>query len=318
VVELGTSRIAPRRLRASSHASGRPKLAWLQPDVAPYTICGYWPLMATSHTPEPIPSPSARAFVEEHHALICQIVAIVCARNRCFGVDAEDFRQEVLLKLLDGRALERFRGDCSLATFLSVVIANQFRDYRIAQWGKWRPSARATGLGPTAVRLETLRVRDGMLLEEAIETLRADPGVTETAEQLRELATGLPPRVQRRLVGDDELACLPGSSPADRDLERADRARRRARIGTALARARSELSGEDHLLLKLRFEEGVPVSQLARSLCLPQRQMYSRFDRIHRTLRRAMSEAGVDAGDVRELLGDWQEGSDREESERDV
>jgi RNA polymerase sigma factor (sigma-70 family) len=257
-----------------------------------------------SETRLPAP-PSKRQFVEEHYALIVSTVRWVCVRFRCFDSDADDFQQEVFRELLQGSALERFRHQCSEGTFLSTVITNMFRDFRIAQWGKWRPSARAIALGSAAVKLETLLVRDGLFLEEAIEVLATDAEVSENAQDLRNLAEKLPPRVCRRWVGDSDLLNRPASTTADESVRRDEHAKRRARISAVATAAVNELPPDDQLLLEQRHEHGGPVSQLARERGIPQRQLYTRFDRIYRTLRKALLAAGVSPEEAREVLGNW-------------
>jgi hypothetical protein len=54
------------------------------------------------------------------------------------------------LKLIenDYRILRSFEGLASLGTYLTTVIARLFLDFQIHEWGRWRPSAAATRLGP--------------------------------------------------------------------------------------------------------------------------------------------------------------------------
>ena len=72
----------------------------------------------------------------------------------------------------DYAAIRKFRGESSLGTYLTVVVAMLVRDYRVQRWGRWRPSAAARRLGDVAVRLETLVRRNGQAVHEAAETLR--------------------------------------------------------------------------------------------------------------------------------------------------
>ena len=74
--------------------------------------------------------------------------------------------------------LRRFEGRSSLTTYITVVVQRLFLDRRNRLWGKWRPSAEARRLGPTAVLLERLVSRDGWSAEQALETLRVNHGVT--------------------------------------------------------------------------------------------------------------------------------------------
>src|SRR5690349_4242917 len=104
---------------------------------------------------------------------IDRISESMCRRNGVRGADAEDFASDVKLKLLqdDYAVLRKYRGASSTTTFLTVVIANLFRDYRVKAWGRWRPSAEAKRRGETAVLLETAIYRDGRSFEDACGTI---------------------------------------------------------------------------------------------------------------------------------------------------
>src|SRR5438067_6487981 len=99
--------------------------------------------------------------------VIDDVTALVCRRHRLSGAEAEDFASEVRLHFIarDSDVLRRFEGRSTLRTFLSVVIHRLFLDYRNRLWGKWRPSAEARRLGPTAILAERLVSRDGWTFE---------------------------------------------------------------------------------------------------------------------------------------------------------
>src|SRR5262245_61007781 len=89
-------------------------------------------------------------------------IAFVVRRHRLAADTAEDFASVVHLRLLehDCAVLRKFEGRSRLQTFLVVVVQRLFLDYRIALWGKWRPSAEARGLGPLGIKLDRLRSRE--------------------------------------------------------------------------------------------------------------------------------------------------------------
>src|SRR5215211_7323506 len=88
--------------------------------------------------------------------------AAVCRRHGLQRADAQDFTSWVTLRLVenDYAILRRFRGESALTTYLVVVVATLYREYRVKRWGRWRPSAAARRAGPVAVRLETLVHRE--------------------------------------------------------------------------------------------------------------------------------------------------------------
>ena len=185
--------------------------------------------------------------------------------------DAVDFASWIRLKLIedDYAIFRKFRGESSLLTYLSVVIAMLARDYRVQRWGRWRPSAEARRQGPLAVRLETLVHQRGYKLEEAAEILRTAGETVLPEWQARARPRRLPVREPMRPVevGADSLTTLeaPNASLRDSTFEASDE-RRRTR--QALDDAIRELPLEDRLVVKLRFWEGSSVAEIARSLRL--------------------------------------------------
>jgi len=245
-----------------------------------------------------------RELFESQLPLIERLIGSICRRYACRRDEAEDFGSWVKVRLLedDCAALRKFQGRSSLPTYLTTVIHNYFRDYRISKWGRWRPSAAARRLGAVAVQLETLLARDGLTFDEAAEILRSNFGVARAVAELADLAARLPPRVPRRFEGEEALAALGSSDGVERRVEDAERAEIAGRTERALAAALEELEGEDRLILKMRFQDGFTVSGIARALDLAQRPLYRRIEACLLQLRTALEARGLDAGEVRELF----------------
>lgn len=239
--------------------------------------------------------------------LIERIVASICRRKCCFGDEAEDFGQWVKLRLIedDYAVLRKFRGRSKLSTYLNTVVHNLFRDYRIAKWGKWRPSAAAKRLGEVAMQLETLTGRDGHSLDDAVEILRTNFGVETPPAELEAIAARLPARVRRRFVGEEALERLATNDGVEACVADGELAASRERLEEALGGALEELPGEDRLILKLRFQDGFTVRQVAEALRTEPRPLYTRFERCLRRLRGALEARGVTAEETRELVG-WE------------
>lgn len=244
-----------------------------------------------------------RRLYEEHLDLIGTICSSIGRRNGCRPDEIEDFTSQVHVKLLEDECarLAKFEGRSSLRTFLVATIANLFRDWRIEKWGKWRPSALAQRLGPLAVRLERLLYRDRRSFAEAVRELRANYGETAPEPEMEHIAGQLKPRFSRRAVGDEGLEALPAGSQPDDDLLADERAEQGRRIVEALEAVMAELSVEDRMLLRLRFEDGLTVATIARMLGVPQRPLYGRLDRLYKQLRVELEARGVDADQVARL-----------------
>ena len=221
------------------------------------------------------------------------------------AAEAEEFRAWALFKLVDDdyRILGRWKGRSSFPTFLSVVLLNLLRDYRIHLWGKWRPSAASRRGGPTGVLLERLLFRDGLSCAEASERLQAEHGIILSQDEVARLAAAFPRRLERRWAGEDELLQIPidgyvESRIVDRERERAAR-RLRELLGPLLR----SLPAEERLLLKLSFFDGLSMASIAPVLGRPQRELYSVRDRCLAQIHRRLAESGLDADQVGGLFG---------------
>ncbi len=248
---------------------------------------------------------SPQQLFERYLERIEGIVSWIARRCGMGPDDAEEFRSWAHLKLIedDYRALRRFSGRSRMATYLTSVIQNLARDYRMSRWGRWRPTAAAERLGLVAVQLETLLDRDGFSLDESIEMLRANHGVRRSRLELTDLAAQLPQRVRLRFEGDDAVATAPASSRADQGVTEAERLETLEKAREALAGALAELDVEDRLVLKMHYQTGLTISAIAAALGLDQRRLYSRRDRCRRKLTASLEGRGVEGAEILEALG---------------
>lgn len=246
----------------------------------------------------------ARQLYEANLALIKRIVSFVC-RHRHFTPDeAEEFESDVHLKLIDEqyRVLRTWKRESSLSTYLSMVIGRGALDFRTHQWGKWHPSAEARRMGPIAVELEQIVVRDGRPVEEAFPSLAAkDAGVT--LESLRKMVARFPRRnPKKHEVPVEEDVAVDPDDTEDRAL--GDERRRTAGRVAALVRSAVARCPEDiRLVLRLHYVEGMTVAQIARALQRDQKLLYRRLERCVDEIREELRDAGVPEREVVDLIG---------------
>lgn len=237
--------------------------------------------------------------------VIDEVVTHVCRRHRLSSVEADDFAAEVRLRFIERNyePLRRFEGRSSLRTYLTVVVQRCFLDYRNKQWGKWRPSAEAKRLGPAAILLERLVTRDGWPLEQAIETLKTHHGVTIDAA-LTTLCVRMAERQPVRQMVSDEAADAVASTapPPDANVLRAEQDFMARRARTALDSARQALAADERLILKMRFEDGVPVADIARALQLNQKRLYRTIERLLAQLRERLEAQGISKDEIAALF----------------
>jgi RNA polymerase sigma factor (sigma-70 family) len=239
--------------------------------------------------------------------LIERVVAGVCARRGLRGADAEDFASLVKIRLIenDYEVLARFEGRSSLRTYLTVVVNRLYVDEQIRRFGRWRPSAQARRLGPVATRLERLLHRDRLSFDEACGVLLVTHGVGETREALYEMSLHLPYRSVRGRAFEETPAA--GNEPAPSGLEQAELQALADRTFTAIHHSLGRLSGRDRVILRLHFESGLSIADIARSLGLDQKALYRRRDEVLRRVRTDVEAEGITPADASSLLAtlDW-------------
>lgn len=230
-----------------------------------------------------------------------RIAAFVCRRSNLLGADAEDFHSWVRLKLIenDYAILRKFEARSSLRTYLTVVVQRLMLDYRNHQLGKWRPSAEAKRIGEVAITLETLIHRDRRSADEAVATAAEKHGSARA--EVEAVLARLPQRApRRREVPLDDLTSDPALSSdyVEREAGAAETESLARKTGEVIREAIDALPEADRLVLRLRFEAGMSVVEIARSLRTESAPLYRRMYRSLDALRARLEQAGVRAGEA--------------------
>ena len=249
---------------------------------------------------------TGRLLFENNLDVINRAIARVCRHVRLHGADAEDFASTARLALLedDCAILRKYEGRSSLASYVAIVVKRLFIGQKRAA-GRWHPSAEAVRRGDAAVMLERLLHHERRPLDEAMAITNANHPDADIRE-LELIAESLPHRLPRpRLVpvidGDEER--LESGVGADDRVMAADLGKRSAQASHAVRSAMEAMSAEDRVLIHLRFEKGMAVSDIARSLGTAQRPLYRRLEALLTKLKAALEHAGIDGVDAAEIIG---------------
>jgi RNA polymerase sigma factor for flagellar operon FliA len=254
-----------------------------------------------------LPSPpdglAPEQFFLGHLKLIEEVIAHACRRSHLSREDGEDFAGLVHCKLIedDYAVIRQFQGRSSPKTYLTVVISRLMLDFQNSKWGKWRPSAEAERLGPVAIKLERLLVRDGCTFDEACGILQINEKVKASVAQLAELRAKLPLRTGRHFVGEEQLKATPDPAPRpDERLDVKEREGMKRRVYMAQQRALRSLPKEDQLLVRMWTE--FSVAEISRIRGIEQKPLYRRLEKVRTELRKAMEREGIRRKDVEEIL----------------
>jgi RNA polymerase sigma factor for flagellar operon FliA len=246
----------------------------------------------------------AEAMFLRHLKTIDRIVAFSSKDAGRIGIDFEDFGSFVKLKLIenDYAIVRKFEGRCSFATYLSIVIRRFLLDYRVSLWGKWHASAEAQRRGDVGVAIESMIMRDGMTVAEALPALRRRwPELT--ANEVATLVERLPHRIARPREVEIELAHdVANDDDVDAMSFETNRVALGQRIAAVVRDGVRSFVEDDRLLCRLRFEGGLSIAEIARVLRVDQKPLYRRLQRVLVELRRRLMHAGIDASIAEEVL----------------
>ena len=251
--------------------------------------------------------PEARDLLTSNLAVIERAIGFASRRYRLDPNDAEEFAAVVKLKLVDNdyAILRAYEARSSFSTYISIVVQRLALDYCIQVWGKWHASAEAKRLGSLAIDLEQLLHRDGRTTDEALVILAPKhEGITR--ESLQSMAARLPARAPRhRDVGLEKAESVAVVRPADVEEPVFANERRRAseKLSMIMSAVIGRLPEDERLILQLRFEGGMTVPQIARSLGLDQKLTYRRIERRMRDIRVELERSGIAWRDVLDLIG---------------
>jgi len=246
--------------------------------------------------------PSPRELLLANLSLLRELVGFLARRYRLDPEQAEELESFVRLRLVedDYAILRQWRQHSTLRTYLTVVVQRLFHDYCNQLWGKWRASAAALRLGPTAEALEELIHREGLSYDEACKVLECRGPVAH--DELANLYAQLPPRPGRprqQPIGSDEIA-EPATDPSPEEavLQRSTE----NEVTRVVARSLRRLRAQDRLLLRLRFSDGLTVAEIARGLGTAQKALYKRLAAVLKGIRRDLKAASLERHDVARLL----------------
>lgn len=238
--------------------------------------------------------------------VVREAIRAVCRRCRVSRDEEAEFTSSVIVKLIDNgyEVFRRFRGGSGLRTFLFAVAYRHLLDLRNSEWGKWRPSKCARRLGSAAICLEELVFRQRTALPEAVNIVANHPQWGLSTSAVRSLYAQLPARAPRRRVSEplDSIAGrLADLHPSEH--ERDEQQHEAARVRAALAKALARLDRDERRLLRLRFQDGLSMSEIAAVTEADAPALYRRFARILRRLRAELQAEQLTSLDVCPLLG---------------
>jgi RNA polymerase sigma factor (sigma-70 family) len=216
---------------------------------------------------------------------------------------ADEFASWARLRLFedDCAVLRKFRGDSSIRTYLTTVLVHLFLDWRNAQWGRWRPTAAARRLGPLAVELERLVLRDGRDYEEAVGTLVSTQAAVSRAE-CDEAWSKLKRQPVRKMTSTEVLIEVPARDEAHQLVDFEGASLKAQRVSSAVRHALRRLDDLEQIILRLNFVNNFTAKQIAEATGLVAKPLYRRIEQIVAKLGQNLQAAGLTKDEVLDLL----------------
>jgi RNA polymerase sigma factor (sigma-70 family) len=238
-------------------------------------------------------------------SVIDKVIGGVCRRARMQRAEAEEFAASVRLALIenDYAILRRYEGRAALATYLTIVVERLLADTRVQERGRWHASAEAVRLGPAAVLLESLVLREKRSLDDVLPLVRNIDSKLTRAD-LESLLARLPHRRARVVVVgvDDAAEKLVARDTADGRILEAETHRLLDRASGIVRNTLATFDAEERTLLRMRFVAGMSMADIARMTRLPQRPLYRRFEELLGRLRKALRVAGIHDRNADDLI----------------
>lgn len=243
--------------------------------------------------------------------------------NEVTEEDADAFFNDMLdyLKADDFRVLRKFQGKSKITTYITAIISRGAIDLIRKRRGRSRARERAEALGDLGLKVYEAVFQRGYSTLEAYEHLKTAWGITEPLSRIEELAETIRGRQKatfeapesgaswgniRLRVMQDETGNLvvPASGGTPEDALMAAQKTRLA--GTALAAVLSGLTGEERLLMRMRFpvgeeEAAKELKEISRILGITEKAADNRLRRILLKCREAMLRKGLALSDLVDL-----------------
>lgn len=213
----------------------------------------------------------AKSFFESNLSITDEIIKKYCYRHNVVGDEADECNSYVYEKIIenDYQKIREFNGKSSYKTYMTTVIPRILID-RMRSGGRWRPSQKALRIGKEAVILEELVFKKKYSFEQAYNTLTTNHNISIERERAYEIITLLQrKRLTSASPGKQEITDNEPDGKAPSPDEAAiinETSKIKEQLDAIIEEIRNFLSNEDRLLLRMRFEDNIKISEIARVL----------------------------------------------------
>ncbi|NIM10401.1 MAG: sigma-70 family RNA polymerase sigma factor [Candidatus Aminicenantes bacterium] len=217
--------------------------------------------------------------------------------------------------------LRQFKGNAKLSTYITTIVARQAVDMVRKKLGRSREKERAQKYGKTGMLIYERVIQQGRPVSDVFQELKSREGISESLEEFETITRKIkgkknnPPSsleveanpvvkegISLKVDGNEkEEVVIPDthSDPQELLIEE----QRKQRLGEVVGEAIAQLSGEERMILRMRFpadEEEKPrkVEQISKLLGISLKATYKRIDRLLKKCRRLLEHKGVNIDEL--------------------
>ena len=214
----------------------------------------------------------AKSFFESNLSITDRIIKNYCSKHNIVRVEADECKSHVYEKIItdtDYQKIRKFKGESSYETYMNTVISRILID-RMRSGGRWKPSQKALKIGKEAVILEELVFKKKYSFEQAYNTLTTNHNISIERERAYEIITLLQRKHHksaspRELELTDDVPDTKVTLPDEAAINK-ETSKMKDQLDYIVTDLRNLLSNEERLLLRMRFEDNIKISEIARVL----------------------------------------------------
>lgn len=237
-----------------------------------------------------------------------KIIEKYCRMHNVRGNEVDDCRSYVYEKLIDNdyKKIREFKGNSSYKTFITVVITRILIDRKRLSSRKWKPSKKAIEIGKEAVILEELVYCKDCSFEEAYNILTTNHNIPIDRDKAYEIVTQLQGRNIRRkrhkkVEIDENGYGIHSISPEEAAIDE-ENLKIKEQLYIIIKEMHESLSNEERLLLKMRFEDDISISKIARILKMNRSDVDKKLKAIIRRFKDKILTKGISIDSIRDIL----------------
>lgn len=213
------------------------------------------------------------------------------------------------------KILKQFQGKSKLTTYLTAIISRQAVDMLRQKHGRNRQKERAGALGPLGDKVYKIVFQQGLSLVEVQKDFLRRRLPVPTDEAIQEVIDNIqgPVKIPADTPDIKTGFLKPADNPGGNVVEIPDHASnpeqtmldqtRNQSVNLSLAELLDKLSGEDRMILRMRFgfgehEKQAKIPEIAAALHISPKTVYKRITTILGTCRKHLELKGVTIHDL--------------------